>query len=286
MKWLDADIGSPNGSLQEAPKVFEAVGVNSSPHIGDGMVNNFVSILRGESFIGAECVSVDCRPFLNVSFDVRDKCLPFGARNDFGSDFPATLQKSEDRGFVLVASAGDFGATFREVHVARLSPDESFINFDFPAQLSERTILQGKPNPMHHKPSGLLSDPEVTRHFIGTDSVFAIAQHPNCGKPLIEADGRVLEDGPDLDRELPLGMVTPTLPDAAARIEVDLGGATGRADNAFRPAPCHKVFEAVVGIREVQDCFLKTFRFLFHGVPHKQNCTINWWMCQVYSCPI
>lgn len=285
MKRLDTNVGSPDGALQEAPKVFETVSVDSPSHIGDGMVNDFVSVLRSESFIRAERVSVDRRAFLNVSFDVRDKGFPLSAGNHRSTDCPAALQESENGGFVFIASSSNFCAVFREVHVPRFATYKGFVNFDFPTQLSEGFILQGKTNPVHHKPCSFLSDAEITRYFIRTDSIFAVGQHPNCGKPLFEADSGVLKDSSHLDGKLALGVMTSALPDATARVELDLGRAASRADNAIRPAPRHKVFEAVVGIREVHDCFLKAFRFQFHHVPHKQQCTENRWMCQVYSCP-
>jgi hypothetical protein len=47
--------------------------------------------------------------------------------------------------------------------------------------------------------------------------------------------------------------------------EHDLGASTARADNAIRPAPRYQIVAAIVLIGEVDDCFLKGFRLLFHA---------------------
>ena len=53
-------------------------------------------------------------------------------------------------------------------------------------------------------------------------------------------------------------------------------GAAGRTHNlAVRPAPDCKVVNAVIGIREVDDCLLKCLWFAHGCVPHKQNYRLN-----------
>src|SRR6266404_3636240 len=54
-----------------------------------------------------------------------------------------------------------------------------------------------------------------------------------------------------------------------------------RASDTIGPATGYKVGSAVIGIREVDDCFLKCLWFLFHT----QDSTLNGWSCQVYYYP-
>jgi hypothetical protein len=47
-----------------------------------------------------------------------------------------------------------------------------------------------------------LTDAKITRQLIAADSVFAIAQHPESGKPFCERDWTILEDRSQFDGEL------------------------------------------------------------------------------------
>ena len=51
---------------------------------------------------------------------------------------------------------------------------------------------------MIQEPGALLRDAEVPRHLIGTDAVLAISNHPNSGKPFVQAERAILEDRSDL----------------------------------------------------------------------------------------
>jgi len=46
-----------------------------------------------------------------------------------------------------------------------------------------------------------------------------------------------------------------------------------------------EVVNAVVWIREVNDCFLKALRFFHSLALHKQNYRLNQWTSQVNYCP-
>lgn len=151
------------------------------------------------------------------------------------------------------------------VHVPSLATDEGFVHFDFSADFAERLILQGEPDAMKHEPCRLLSDTESAGHFVGANPVLAVGQHPSCGQPLVQADRRILEDGSNLDGELPLGMMARALPDAAGLVERDFSRPASRADNPIRPATRNKVIEAVIRIREVNNRFLQALWFA-HGL--------------------
>jgi len=55
---------------------------------------------------------------------------------------------------------------------------------------------------MEHKPSGFLSHADGAMQFIAGDSILAIREQPNRGKPLVKTDRRILKDCACLEREL------------------------------------------------------------------------------------
>ena len=69
MERLDADIGAFNGPLQEAPKVFDTIGVNPSAHVSVGVVNDFMSIANIKAGVRTVGVSVDDGPRGNAPTD-------------------------------------------------------------------------------------------------------------------------------------------------------------------------------------------------------------------------
>jgi hypothetical protein len=54
------------------------------------------------------------------------------------------------------------------------------------------------------------------------------------------------------------------LPHTTRRNKGYVSATAGRAAYAIRPAPCHKVIKAIIGIREVDNCVLKGLRFVAH----------------------
>src|SRR5260370_28360837 len=138
---------------------------------------------------------------------------------------------------------------------------------------------------MHHKPSGFLSNPQITRHFVAADSILAVSQHPSCGEPLIQSDCGILKDSPNLDGELALCVMAPALPETTLRKKLNTIRATRRARNAFGPASDCQIVNVVIGIREIDDCFLKALWFGLHNVLHAKNHSLNRWMSQVNYYP-
>jgi len=156
-----------------------------------------------------------------------------------------------------------------DVHVPSFAADESFINLDFAVELGAKEfILQSKTNAVKHKPRRLLSDAHVTGDLVAADTVLAVREHPRCSQPFVQTDRAVLEDRPNLDGELTLGVMATALPSAPIRVEANLWRSATRTRHAVGPTSHRKVVNAVVGIREVDDCFLETFRFLCH-LAHK-----------------
>lgn len=172
------------------------------------------------------------------------------------------------------------------VHIARQATDESFVYFDnlaASAKFHEGAALHGKPDTVHHEPCGFLSDTDSASHFIGTDTVFAIGNHPNGSKPLVQRDRRILKDSPDLDTELLAWMLRLALPHASGRDESNILTPASGALDAIGPAPRHYEVQAVLRIGEIGDGLLKCL-WLVHGVPHKPNISKMALQSQVYYC--
>lgn len=171
------------------------------------------------------------------------------------------FENPHDCGLVFAASGSNSPLVLFLVHIARLAADESLVHFDFATgttQLDERAGLHRKANPVQHEPCGLLGDAKSAGHFVGTDSVFAIGNHPNSDKPLVQRQRRILKDSPDFDRELPFGVDALALPLALILEEHGVLAATSGADHdAIWPAQLDHELEAVIGIREMDDCLLE-----------------------------
>jgi hypothetical protein len=93
------------------------------------------------------------------------------------------------------------------------------------------------------------------------NAILAVSHLPHSQKPLIQTDRRVFKDRPDLDGELSFGMASLALPEAPRRQKTDLLGTSDWTHDAIFPAPIRQIVNAVLWIREVNDCFLKGLWF-------------------------
>ncbi len=167
------------------------------------------------------------------------------------------IQQSHHQFFARSAGARDLGL-FVLVHVAREATDKSFVGFDFAFEfVPEGTGLHRQSDALKHEPSGLLSYTEIACDFIARNAVLAIREQPNDGKPLIQSDRRVLEDGPDLRGELALWVFRAALPAALISEKRDFLATAGRAFHTLRPSNLDHRLQADIGIGEVADCLDK-----------------------------
>ena len=289
MERLHADIGALQLPLEQAPEVFHSVGVDLPVNVPFGMVNDLVrESLFLEANVGHEGIAMNRGTSGDVSFDSGVNELALTVVNNARPNFATTLQNPHDRSFVFGASHGDAALPLVRVHETGSTANESLIHFDWnprAAQWHSGAILHSQANPMEHEPCGLLSDAQSASHFIAADPVFAIGDHPNCDEPLIQRQRGILEDSPNLDGELFASVFALALPEAASGEEAHLGASASGADNAIRPAALNHEREAIVGIGEVDYRLLESLWFGAHGVPHKQNCTKEGLLSQVYYCP-
>lgn len=75
-------------------------------------------------------------------------------------------------------------------------------------------------------------DAQCAASLVRTDTVLCVGNHPDSGKPLVQTDGAIFHDSPDLDRErLVLTMLA--LPNTARPDEVNVLAAAIWASHIF-----------------------------------------------------
>lgn len=166
------------------------------------------------------------------------------------ADSPATLNHAEHDLFaVLPTTRLNLPGLVLGVHIAGLAANEGFIDLDIPGQLVKRAGLHCKPDSVEHEPCGLLADLQVLGDLVAADAVLAIRDQPHGAQPFVQADSGVLEDGPDLDRELLFAVQA--FPDQARFEEREPLGRTLRANRPVRPAQLSHELDTHLGIGKV-----------------------------------
>src|ERR1017187_5169004 len=268
MKRFHGHIRPTQTALQERPEILHAVCVYATIHVSDRMVNDPMNVFLAQSLIATHLVRDERRPRFDVLANdgVQRGLRPI--RDDLSPDRSATLQHSHDDCLIAktLTYTSDSALINAFVHVARFAADKSFVRFYFAIEFAAMFILHCQTDAMQHEPCRFLSDLDVSRDFIATDAVLAVSDHPSNREPLIETNRRIFKDGPDLDRELTARVMASALPCAAVCVVADLSGTATWADDAIRPTAGNKVLNAIIGIREVDDRFLKALRFLAHNL--------------------
>jgi hypothetical protein len=108
-----------------------------------------------------------------------------------------------------------------------------------------------------HEPCGFLSHIQGAGISHAADAVLRSNDQPHCRKPLFKAKRRILEDGSHLGRKLAFRMGALALPLPLTGKPSNILPPASGANNAIRPAMGDHVGNAVIGIGEVNDGFLK-----------------------------
>lgn len=261
-----AHIGSLDSALEETPEVLKSVSVNLPVNVLLGMVDYLMlEILVLQSLIGEKRIGIDRAACLDVTPNLGLKMMLAASGNHHCANFAAAFKDAHDGSLVLYAALGNHALVFVGVHEAARAADEGFVYFYLGAASSKfrgRVALHRKADSVEHEPCGLLSDAKSAGHFVGTDTVLAVSNHPNSDEPLVQRKRGILKDSPDLHGELPLSMDALALPLALILEEHSVLTATGRASHlAVRPAQLNHELEAVVRVREVNDGLLEGLWF-------------------------
>src|SRR5258708_21593937 len=204
--------------------------------------------------IGQKSIGVDRTPGLDVSANLRLHMVFPPSGNHVCANLSATFQNPDDWSFVLASGCGNPAMVLLAVHVPRRASDKGFIHFHFapmPTKFQNRAILHCEPDAMEHEPCGLLSDAECAGHFVGTDAVLAVGNHPHSDEPFVEWKRRILKDCPDLDRELLAGMLALAFPHVPSRDVADFFAPASGAFDTMRPATLHHELAPIIGIRAI-----------------------------------
>src|SRR5438270_723190 len=171
MKWFDAHIGSADTALQQAPEVFQSVGMNGSVYVCDRMIDDLVGVFSGQTFVRKQLVGIQSGASFYPLLDFLLHNLLATILNDNGLDFSAALDESDNCSFAFAASSGYSAPSLRDMHVPRFSAYESFVYFNVAPNFHDAAILQRKPDAVIHEPCGSLHDAEIASEFVAADSV-------------------------------------------------------------------------------------------------------------------
>lgn len=259
---FDANIGAAQSALEQAPEVLQPIGMDLAANVGLGVVDELVDVFGLESEVSGGFIGEDMGSRFDGCFDVADQSMAagVGVTENHGFDFAIAFQHALDANFATLAATvtAEHPRLASGVHVPRLAADVGFVNFHFAGELAALVVLHRQPDALKHEPSGLLSDSKSAMDLVRTDSVFAVGNHPHGGKPLVQTNGGILENSPNLDRELSLRMPSLALPETAGGDEGHFVGTASRADrSAVFPASYRQILQAIVSVREVKNRFLE-----------------------------
>jgi hypothetical protein len=271
MKRLHAHVGSADSTLQKRPEILQAVRMDMPINIGYGVINHLMRILASQPVVRLERVAVERRASFYMLAYLSLKRTLLSIWNYRGAHLAAALKDAHDGGFIFSASAGNATRTLRNVHVPRLAADESFVHFDMARKFFGQSAVDRKPNAMHQVPCRFLTDAQRPGDFIAADSVLAIQDQPSRNHPFIDSERRIFHDGSGLQGELPFVVMRGALPAPNTLQIANLCASACRAGNAVRPATHYEVGNAVIGIVEVYDGFLKCLWFACHGSILRRN---------------
>ena len=262
MERVHADVGAFDRSLQKAPEVLQAVGMDLPPDVLLGMVDHLMLIHLRELALPVLLggVGVEVRALLDPRQDVPPdtaliQILRDGGAHARGLPIPAALQETQDGSLVHAASPANDATPLALVHELGCASDEGLVGLDRAFHLGEAPALHGAPDAVIHEPSSRLRDAERPPQFVRADAVLGIDERPDRREPLVQADGAILEDRSELHRELPSTVAA--LPDAAGLEEAGISRVTGRTGDAVRPTQRDEEGERHVFVCEVMDRFVE-----------------------------
>src|SRR5579863_1378971 len=274
VRGIDTHVSSLQSALEQTPEILHTVRMNSAFNVAFQVIDDLMREGAGrQALIPVVLIGVQRGPHLHIRHDIRMKFVVFARRGNSGLYTAFTLQQSEHDGFTPVAILHRLHlALAASMHVCSLAANIGFVGLDFITQLRGLIVAQCKPDAMENEPSRFLADSSRPVKLVGTRTVFAISQHPHGHEPLVERNRGILEDGANLDAELSFGMPRLALPNTTCGDVGGIGTATRRTDHrTVRPAPRHKIGNAVVRVRKVDDCILKGLRFACHESSMRQE---------------
>src|SRR5665213_2240274 len=123
MERFNTYVSPADAALEQTPEVLKTIRMNTTVHIFDSVIYNFVGVFGSQSFIGEKRIGVESRTRFHMLFDFRLK----GGR----ANLAATLKDAHDGGFVFGSGSGNTALLDAQMHVASFAADGSLVRFHF-----------------------------------------------------------------------------------------------------------------------------------------------------------
>src|SRR5579864_3324952 len=212
---LHADIGAVKLAFYQTPEIFHRVRVDVAARVLYGVIHNGMAVVTRKPVVRLQRITEQRRTRLDVLAYLLVEFMLAPRRDGKRANVTAPLHHTQGDGLIRSTRASDNALTFRVMHVARLSTNERFIDFDFTGQLRSGFVLHRFPNPVKHEPRSLLSQAEITGDFTTTHAIATVGHKPHRREPLIKRDRRFVQNRADLHGELLPALSRLALPDSA-----------------------------------------------------------------------
>src|ERR1035438_9013499 len=144
--------------------------MHAATHVFYGMVYNLVLKFPVQAIIAWQRITVHRRTRFYLFLHSRLQRILLAVWQYFYADFSTPLAETHHRCLIVSGpSTLDYLLPLGFVHIASLSTNEGFINFDLSIELYEVLGVHCLANSVKHEPSGFLGHTKGTRHFIGAD---------------------------------------------------------------------------------------------------------------------
>ena|ERR1019366_4905999 len=258
MKRFYSNVSAAKVALEEAPEIFESVGVNFALNVLLGVVHEVMDVAPVQQIVSRSAVGIDLASELHIVQHFGLQSLTLDVRHDLGANFALlSVEHPHDYSFSMMAASCFVANAATFVHVDCLATNPSFVNFNRSASTADlglrceavSYIPQSNADAMEHEPCRLLSDADGLCDLVAADTVFAVAEHPDHHQPLLKRDGRILKDGSHFGAELAILVGALTLPFPLIIEERHVVTATGRTGHsAIRPALRDHILQAVIKV--------------------------------------
>lgn len=177
MLWRNGMVSPVNGAFKLRPETFNGVGVNvTAPKFTSTMLNCFMNMTKLLHFVVAiRFISGDYSVRRNHFNEQWDKCGLLNIWNRNGFNFTLALNSTEYSGF-----ASGTTTTFTLPNTANIS----LISFnDFIPIKRVIVLLHEKANLFCNSPSAFIGYSKLAFKFLGSYSIFTLANQIDCMKP-------------------------------------------------------------------------------------------------------
>lgn len=238
-------------SFQERPKTLNGVGVNIPVSILPLVVIYalVLSEMLVHTVVGNPFVGHDSRISVDMGFHHTLECASIDPING-GSNDNLVIAVKHTQHSGLVNPTSPEMHSLAQMLIPVFAANESFIDLDNTIQRLVVPVCKDVSNSVKHEPSSFLSDTNVSTQLHGRDALLVGRDQVESKEPLLQWEGRVLEDRTNANRERLTAIST--LHQPATLEDVDFPKAsTMRADRFLAPPQFSKVLVARVLCREV-----------------------------------